>query len=74
LMVSFGNAGFALGSFLGGIIITGFGVHNVIWISIGLLAVTLGLSFVHIKKRATKVSVSGSEPTTSVEVKAAVAA
>lgn len=74
LMVSFGNAGFALGSFLGGIIITRFGVHNVIWMSIGLLVVTLGLSFVHIKKRVAKVSVSGNEITTSVQEKAAVAA
>jgi MFS transporter, DHA1 family, inner membrane transport protein len=49
LMVSFGNAGFALGSLLGGIVITRFGVHNVVWMSILLLIVTLGLSFIHIK-------------------------
>ena len=74
LMVSFANAGFALGTFLGGIIITNFGVHNVIWISIGLLAVTLGLSFVQIKKQAAKASVRESELSTSIEDKAAVAA
>ena len=52
LMVSFGNAGFALGAFLGGIVINSFGVHNVIWMSILLLLVALGLSFVFIRKRA----------------------
>ena len=53
LMVSFGNAGFALGAFLGGIVINSFGVHNVIWMSILLLLVALGLSFVFLRKRAT---------------------
>jgi predicted MFS family arabinose efflux permease len=52
LMVSFGNAGFAMGAFLGGIVINSFGVHNVIWMSILLLLGTLGLSFVFIRKRA----------------------
>ncbi len=53
LMVSFGNAGFALGAFLGGIVINSFGVHNIIWMSILLLLVALALSFVYIRKRAT---------------------
>ena len=75
LMVSFGNAGFALGSFLGGIIITRFGTHNVVWMSIVLLAVTLALSFVNIKKRATQASVTDKNvKATSVDSKAAVAA
>ncbi len=52
LMVSFGNAGFALGAFVGGIVISNFGVHNVIWMSILLLLVALALSFVSIRKRA----------------------
>lgn len=52
LMVSFGNAGFALGAFLGGVVINSFGVHNVIWMSILLLLVALGLSFLFIRKRA----------------------
>jgi MFS transporter, DHA1 family, inner membrane transport protein len=46
LMVSFGNAGFALGAFLGGIVINSFGVQNVIWMSILLLLVALGISLV----------------------------
>jgi DHA1 family inner membrane transport protein len=54
LMVSFGNAGFALGSLLGGLVITRLGVHNVVWMSILLLIVTLGLSFVQIKKLSGK--------------------
>lgn len=61
LMVSFGNAGFALGSFLGGIVIARFGTHNVVWMSVGLLAVTLGLSFVHLKKRGSMIKVTGME-------------
>ena len=50
LMVSFGNAGVTLGTFLGGIIIASFGVHQVIWISILLLLVSLALTFVVIGK------------------------
>lgn len=52
LMVSFGNAGVTLGTFLGGIIIASFGIHQVIWISILLLLVSLALTFVVIGKRA----------------------
>jgi len=51
LMVSFGNAGVTLGTFLGGIIIAGFGIHQVIWISILLLLVSLALTFIVIQKR-----------------------
>jgi predicted MFS family arabinose efflux permease len=51
-MVSFGNAGVTLGTFLGGIIITVYGVHQVIWISILLLFASLALTFVFIRKRA----------------------
>jgi predicted MFS family arabinose efflux permease len=51
LMVSFGNAGVTLGTFLGGIIITQFGIHEVIWISILLLLASLVLTFVFIRKR-----------------------
>jgi predicted MFS family arabinose efflux permease len=51
LMVSFGNAGVTLGTFLGGIVITQFGIHQVIWISILLLVVALALTYVFINKR-----------------------
>lgn len=52
LMVSFGNAGVTVGTFLGGVIITRYGIQQVIWISILLLLVTLALTFVIVKKRA----------------------
>jgi predicted MFS family arabinose efflux permease len=52
-MVSFGNAGVTLGTFLGGFIITRYGIQQVIWISIALLLVTLALTFVFVRKRAT---------------------
>jgi MFS transporter, DHA1 family, inner membrane transport protein len=55
LMVSFGNAGVTLGTFLGGIIITSFGIHQVIFISILLLLVALALTYVFVgKKRLVK--------------------
>jgi DHA1 family inner membrane transport protein len=52
LMVSFGNAGATLGTFLGGIAITRYGIHNIMWMSILLLLVTLVLSLVFDRKRA----------------------
>jgi predicted MFS family arabinose efflux permease len=52
LMVSFGNAGVTLGTFLGGLIITRFGIHEVIWISISLLLVALALTYVFVGRRA----------------------
>jgi multidrug resistance protein len=52
LMVSFGNAGVTLGTFLGGIVITHFGVHQVIFISILLLLVALALTYVFVGRRS----------------------
>jgi DHA1 family inner membrane transport protein len=66
LMVSFGNAGVTLGTFLGGIIIASYGVHEVIWISILLLVASLALTFVVIGKRR-----AAREQAISVERKAA---
>lgn len=51
LMVSFGNAGITLGTILGGVIITTYGVKEVIWISTALLLITFGLTFVTIGKK-----------------------
>lgn len=62
LMVSFGNAGFALGAFLGGIIINSYGVHNVVWMSVLLLLAALGLSFVPARKRCTAAGEPASIP------------
>jgi DHA1 family inner membrane transport protein len=52
LMVSFGNAGVTLGTFLGGVVIKSFGVHEVIWISILLLLVALALTYVFVGRRS----------------------
>jgi predicted MFS family arabinose efflux permease len=65
LMVSFGNAGFALGAFLGGIIINSYGVHNVVWMSVLLLLAALGLSFVPDRKRCTAAGEPASIPGTT---------
>jgi len=51
LMVSFGNAGVTLGTLLGGLIITLYGVREVIWVSIVLFGVAFALSFVTVKKK-----------------------
>jgi MFS transporter, DHA1 family, inner membrane transport protein len=66
LMVSFGNAGVTLGTFLGGLIITRFGIHEVIWISIALLVVALGLTWVFVGQRAAK---GAEEPAAVAEIK-----
>jgi len=50
LMVTFANAGLALGTMLGGIVITIYGVQSLIWMSILLLAGALGLTFLEFKK------------------------
>jgi predicted MFS family arabinose efflux permease len=52
LMVSFGNAGVTLGTFLGGLVIKSFGIHQVIWISILLLLVALALTYVFVGRRS----------------------
>ena len=51
LMVSFGNAGVTLGTLLGGIVITQFSVHEIVWMSMLLLLVAFGLSFVKVGKK-----------------------
>jgi predicted MFS family arabinose efflux permease len=55
LMVSFGNAGATLGTFLGGVAISRFGIHNIIWMSILLLLVVLVFSFIYDRKRVEQV-------------------
>lgn len=51
LLTSCYNIGISLGTMLGGLIIARYGVHHVIWMSVGLLAVNLGLSFVTFGKK-----------------------
>jgi DHA1 family inner membrane transport protein len=51
LLASFFNAGITLGTLLGGYIIARYGIHEVIWISIPLLLLALGFSFVTIGRK-----------------------
>lgn len=46
LLTSCYNIGISLGTMLGGLVIAHYGVHHVIWMSVALLAINLGLSFV----------------------------
>jgi len=49
LLPSFFNAGITLGTLLGGAVIASYGVHQVIWMTVLLLLLSFGLSFVKIK-------------------------
>ncbi|MDN5283898.1 MAG: transporter [Mucilaginibacter sp.] len=46
LLPSFFNAGITLGTLLGGLIIAHYGIHEVIWMTVPLLVLSLGLSYV----------------------------
>lgn len=52
LMPSFFNAGITLGTFLGGFVISHYGVRNVVWMSAPLLLVSLILGFLFQEKSA----------------------
>jgi predicted MFS family arabinose efflux permease len=55
IMPSFYNAGLTLGTLLGGFVIAHFGVHEVIWMAIPLLAIAYSMTFVtHGRKRRAK--------------------
>jgi multidrug resistance protein len=54
LLPSFFNAGITLGTLLGGFVIAHYGVHQVIWMTVALLLLSFGLSFVKIKERRKK--------------------
>lgn len=51
LLTSCYNIGISLGAFLGGFVIAQYGIHYVVWMSIGLLAITLGISFITFTKK-----------------------
>jgi DHA1 family inner membrane transport protein len=53
LMPSFFNAGITLGTLLGGFVITHYGIHQVIWMTVPLLSVALILSFIAQDKKIT---------------------
>ena len=46
LLPSFFNAGITLGTLLGGFVIAHYGIHQVIWMTVPLLMLALGLTFV----------------------------
>lgn len=51
LLTSCYNIGISLGAFLGGFVIAHYGIHQIVWMSITLLAVTLGISFIKIQDK-----------------------
>lgn len=55
LMVSFGNGGVTVGTLLGGFVITHYGIQHIVWMSIGLFALALGISYIVIGKPQTAV-------------------
>jgi predicted MFS family arabinose efflux permease len=54
LLTSCYNIGISLGTLLGGFVIARYGVHYVLWMSIALLALTFGLSFIKLPVFAIK--------------------
>ncbi|MFD0763753.1 MFS transporter [Mucilaginibacter lutimaris] len=59
LLTSCYNVGISIGAFLGGFVITKFGIHEIIWMSVPLLLVAYGLSFIDVKKYKSVPAVSG---------------
>jgi DHA1 family inner membrane transport protein len=51
LLTSCYNIGISLGALLGGLVIAHYGIHQIIWMSVPLLLLAYGLSFVTITKR-----------------------
>jgi len=46
LLPSFFNAGITIGTLLGGFVIARYGIHSVIWMTVPLLLLSLGLTFI----------------------------
>jgi DHA1 family inner membrane transport protein len=59
LLPSFFNAGITIGTLLGGFVIARYGIHEVIWMTVPLLLLSLGLTFITapIRRTAGKVNV-----------------
>lgn len=52
LLTSCYNIGISLGALVGGLIIAKYGIHQIVWISVGLLGVTFAISFITFPKNA----------------------
>ncbi len=53
LLPSFFNAGITIGTLLGGFVIARYGIHEVIWMTIPLLLLSLGLTFITTPEKRT---------------------
>jgi len=51
LMVTFANAGLAVGTYLGGLVIVHAGVHSLVWLSAGLLLAAFLISLLQLGKK-----------------------
>ncbi|MBK1896680.1 MFS transporter [Chryseobacterium paridis] len=60
LLTSCYNIGISLGALVGGLIIAKYGIHQIVWISIGLLGVTFAISFITFPKNA-EIELEGEE-------------
>lgn len=67
LLTSCYNIGISLGAFLGGFVIAHYGIQQIVWMSIGLLGLTLAISFIKLpqKSKVKKKEVDG-EPVVCV--------
>lgn len=66
LLSSCYNIGISLGAMLGGLVIAKFGIHQVVWVSIALLVVTLSISFIRVPQSVE----TSEEETEEIEVPA----
>ncbi len=61
LLPSFFNAGITLGTLLGGFVIAHYGIHEVIWMTVPLLLLALGMSFITLTRRQESIEKNISE-------------
>ncbi|SHE56581.1 MFS transporter [Pedobacter caeni] len=59
------NIGISLGAFLGGFVIAHYGIHQIVWMSIGLLSLTLIISFIKLSQQSKTEEGTVKEPNVS---------
>lgn len=59
------NIGISLGAFLGGFVIAHYGIHQIVWMSIGLLSLTLIISFIKLSEQSKTEEGAVKEPNVS---------